>query len=72
MLTLIIYETVHGPCVPTVGAALNPDACGNLDPVKELRNTAGKLGATHYDIINDRSTHPQGDLFPRPTLEYTT
>lgn len=72
MLTLIIYETVHGPCIPTVGAALNPEACGNLNPVKELRTTAGKLGALRFDIVNEHSNDPQGDLFPRPTLEYTT
>lgn len=70
MLTLIVYDTVHGPIVPTVGAALNPDLCGKLDAVKLLRTTAGQLGATRFDIIGDEGYDLQGDLFPRPTLEY--
>lgn len=69
MIELVIYRTVHGQIVPTVGAVFNPDVFGKLIIHDEMHRLAGKLGATDYEIRTGEDGALQGELFPRPKLE---
>jgi hypothetical protein len=64
-LVLLAYETVHGPlATPLVAATIDPRLCGTLDPARELRRIASRLGITRSEILTDTDVAVQPDLFP--------